>query len=87
MEDAKGTDVMLEGVKNAQGGILFKGPKAGQTRKIDLPTVGPDTMDAAHRAGLRGVVVDAGDVLVLHAEDCAARADALGLVFWARTGE
>ena len=87
MEDAKGTDAMLEGVKNAQGGILFKGPKAGQTRKIDLPTVGPDTMDAAHRAGLRGVVVDAGDVLVLHAQDCAARADALGLVFWARTGE
>lgn len=87
MEDAGGTDAMLGQVKNAKGGILFKGPKAGQTRKIDLPTVGPDTMDAAHRAGLRGVVVDAGDVLVLHSEDCAARADVLGLVFWARTGE
>lgn len=87
MEDADGTDAMLGQLTNAKGGILFKGPKAGQTRKIDLPTVGPDTMDAVHRAGLRGVVLDAGDVLVLHPEDCAARADALGLVFWARTGE
>ncbi|MDG1068990.1 MAG: UDP-2,3-diacylglucosamine diphosphatase LpxI [Sulfitobacter sp.] len=87
MEDAGGTDAMLAAYDNSQGGILFKGPKAGQTRLVDLPAVGPETMDAAQRAGLRGVVVDAGDVLVLHPEECAARADALGLVFWARTGE
>jgi len=98
MEDARGTDAMLDGLTEPDGmtqpdsmtqsggGILFKAPKAGQTRKVDLPTVGPETMDAAHRAGLRGVVVDSGDVLVLHPDQCTARADALGLVFWARTG-
>ena len=86
MEDAGGTDAMLDSLGDVQDGILFKGPKAGQTRKIDLPTVGPETLQAAHRAGLRGVVVDAGDVLVLHAAECAALADDLSLVFWARTG-
>jgi len=89
MEDARGTDAMIAGVQPGQaaGGILFKSPKAQQSRMVDLPTVGPDTFHAVHRAGLRGVVVDAGDVLVLHAQDCAALADAHGLVFWARTGE
>ncbi|MEH6644932.1 LpxI family protein [Sulfitobacter sp.] len=87
MEDARGTDAMLSEVAGAASGILFKGPKAGQTRKIDLPTVGPETLQAVHDAGLRGVVVDAGDVLVLHPRRCEELADALGLVFWARTGE
>jgi len=86
MEDVRGTDAMLGDLRKVKDGILFKGPKAAQTRKVDLPTVGPETMGAAHAAGLRGVVVDAGDVLVLHPEKCAERADALGLVFWARTG-
>lgn len=86
MEDTRGTDAMLAALAQKSGGILFKGPKAGQTRKIDLPTVGPQTLHAAQRAGLRGVVVDAGDVLVLHSKTCAALADELGLVFWARTG-
>ncbi|WP_298862966.1 UDP-2,3-diacylglucosamine diphosphatase LpxI [uncultured Sulfitobacter sp.] len=87
MEDARGTDAMLGDLGKVTDGILFKGPKEGQSRRIDLPTVGPETFDAAHRAGLRGVVVDAGDVLVLHPKACAERADANGLVFWARTGE
>lgn len=87
MEDASGTDAMLHGLKGLESGILFKGPKAGQTRKIDLPTVGPETLEAVHRAGLRGLVVDAGDVLVLNPDRCAALADHYELVFWARTGE
>jgi len=65
----------------------LKCPKENQTRKVDLPTVGPGTLESAHRAGLRGVVVDAGDVLVLNPEKCAALADEHKLVFWARTGE
>lgn len=86
MEDARGTDAMLARVGTAENGILFKAPKAGQSRLVDLPTVGPDTVEAVHKAGLRGLVVDAGGVLVLHSARCVQRADALGLVFWARTG-
>ena len=88
MEDAQGTDAMLGRVTAAAQGssaILFKGPKQGQSMNIDMPTVGPDTFEAAHAAGLAGVVVDAGDVLVLHAARCIELADRYGLVFWART--
>jgi DUF1009 family protein len=87
MEDRRGTDAMLGALETPNDGILFKAPKAGQSRQIDLPTVGPDTLEAVHLAGLRGVVVDAGDVLVLHPARCAELADHYGLVFWARTGE
>jgi len=84
MEDARGTDAMIAGLGGAQGGILFKGAKAQQSRMIDLPTVGPDTLEAAHAAGLAAVVVAAGDVLVLHRAACVEMADRHGLVFWAR---
>jgi hypothetical protein len=66
--------------------ILCKGPKAGQIREIDLPTIGPETIEAAHAAGLVGVVVDAGDVIVLEPARCAELADAYGMVLWSRRG-
>lgn len=89
MEDARGTDAMISGLgdMSKQRAILFKGPKLGQSRKVDLPTIGPATLEAAHQAGLVGIIVDAGDVIVLDAPRCAALADEYALVFWARTGE
>ncbi|MEP5731907.1 MAG: UDP-2,3-diacylglucosamine diphosphatase LpxI [Sulfitobacter sp.] len=66
--------------------ILCKGPKTGQIREIDMPTIGPATIKAAHAAGLAGVVVDEGDVMILEAARCAALADELGLVLWSRRG-
>ncbi|MCX7559919.1 UDP-2,3-diacylglucosamine diphosphatase LpxI [Sulfitobacter sp. F26204] len=66
--------------------ILCKGPKIGQIREIDLPTIGPDTIKAAHEAGLVGVIVDEGDVIVLDATRCTALADEYGLVLWSRRG-
>ena len=66
--------------------ILCKGPKLGQIREIDLPTIGPATIEAAHQAGLAGVIVDEGDVIVLEAARCAALADEYGLVLWSRRG-
>lgn len=84
MESAGGTDAMLGCLENPDRAILYKAPKAQQSRLVDMPTVGPDTLSAAHHAGLVGVVVEAGGVLVLHPELCTKRADELGLVFWAR---
>lgn len=67
--------------------VLCKGPKVGQIREIDMPTIGPATLEAAHAAGLAGVIVDAGDVIVLEPERCAEVADAYGLVLWCRSGD
>lgn len=66
--------------------VLCKGPKLGQIREIDMPTIGPATIEAAHQAGLVGVIVDAGDVIVLEADRCAALADQYGMVLWCRDG-
>jgi DUF1009 family protein len=45
----------------AKGGILFKAPKPGQERRVDLPVIGPATVAGAARAGLAGIVIEAGD--------------------------
>ncbi|MDG1170863.1 MAG: UDP-2,3-diacylglucosamine diphosphatase LpxI [Sulfitobacter sp.] len=66
--------------------VLCKGPKKGQIREIDMPTIGPATIEAAHAAGLAGVIVDEGDVIILEAERCAALANHYGLVLWSRRG-
>ncbi len=90
MEDADGTDALvarLAPLSADMRAILCKGPKPGQSRQIDLPTIGPETFEAAAQAGLVGVVIDAGDVLLIDKARCTELADAHGLVFWARTGE
>jgi hypothetical protein len=47
------------------GGVLFKAPKPGQELRADMPLIGPDTADQVVRAGLAGIAVQAGGVLVL----------------------
>jgi len=87
IEAIGGTDHLLASlppqVKSVRA-VLFKGPKPDQSRLIDLPTIGPETLRAAHAAGLVGIAVAAGEVMVLEPERCAALADDLGLVLWAQ---
>ncbi|MCA8929284.1 MAG: UDP-2,3-diacylglucosamine diphosphatase LpxI [Alphaproteobacteria bacterium] len=83
VEAVEGTDAMLARARDLRrdgpGGVLVKLAKPGQDRRIDLPTVGPDTVDLAIRAGLRGLAVEAGGALVLERDALAATADAAGL--------
>lgn len=69
------------------GGVLFKAPKPGQDRRIDLPAIGPDTIAQCVSAGLRGVVIEANGVMVLDADTLRDRADAAGLFVWIRAAE
>ena len=68
VEAAEGTDALLArcgGLKRqGPGGVLVKGRKPGQERRVDLPTIGPATLHGAAAAGLRGVAVEAGHTLV-----------------------
>ena len=56
-------------------GVLVKAPKAGQDHRIDLPVIGPPTVEAAAGAGLAGLAVVAGSTLVAEPERIAAAAD------------
>ncbi|WP_299961824.1 UDP-2,3-diacylglucosamine diphosphatase LpxI [uncultured Roseobacter sp.] len=86
IESIGGTDHMLAtlpaGVAQARA-LLIKSAKAGQDRRVDLPTIGPDTLRAVAEAGLAGLVIEAGSVIVLDRQAVVAAADAAGLVLWA----
>ena len=56
-------------------GVLIKAAKIGQDQRIDLPTIGPLTIEGAAAAGLAGVAVVAGTTIVAEAELIAAAAD------------
>lgn len=91
VEALPGTDAMLAQLAalegQGRGGLLYKAPKPGQDRRIDLPSLGPGTVAAAAAAGLSGVAFEAGGVLLLDRAATVAAADAAGLFLWGRAPE
>jgi DUF1009 family protein len=59
--------------------VLAKAPKPIQETRVDLPTIGPATIEGVARAGLAGVVGEAGRLLVLERERVIELADELGV--------
>lgn len=92
VEALPGTDAMLDWVAQiASGwrpdgarGVLYKAPKPGQDRRVDLPALGPVTLAKAAAAGLAGIAWQAGGAVVLDQARLGAEADRLGLFLWAR---
>lgn len=66
------------------GGILAKAAKPGQDRRVDLPTIGPDTISRAADAGLSGVVIEHQSVMVLDFEQTLSDATARNMFLWVR---
>ncbi len=83
IEAAEGTDALIRrcGALQRQGhaGILVKGHKSGQERRLDLPAVGEETVRAAIEAGLRGIAVEAERTLVFDRDRMVRAADAAGI--------
>jgi len=70
--------------KNIIGGMLFKTPKVNQDFRIDLPTIGPDTVEKAIEARLGGIVISHGDVLVLDKNSVIEKLNDAGMYLWVR---
>ena len=88
LEGLEGTDAMLERVAGLRAsrrlssryaGVLVKLCKPEQDERADLPSIGVQTVLKAHAAGLAGIAVEAGRVLVLERERVLAEADRLGV--------
>jgi DUF1009 family protein len=89
LEAQEGTDAMLRriatlapAIRGAPGqprGVLAKACKPAQERRIDLPTIGLATIQAAAEAGLAGIAGEAGLVLVIDRDAVVELADRLGL--------
>jgi DUF1009 family protein len=86
IEAAEGTDNMLARLAELrlQGrvraklgtGVLVKAAKSGQDRRFDLPSIGPQTVAGVKQAGLAGIAVVAGDVIIAEPQRVAEAADA-----------
>jgi DUF1009 family protein len=95
VEAQEGTDAMLRrvaelpqalrGSAERRRGVLVKRPKPIQERRIDLPTIGVRTIEAAAAAGLAGVAVEAGGALAVRRADLVAAADRAGLFVYGFT--
>lgn len=72
------------GAPERRGGLLFKAPKPGQDRRADLPTLGPRTVMAAAKAGLNGIAIEAGGVIVLDQPHVITLLDSFGMFLWVR---
>lgn len=88
LEGIEGTNGLLERVKDLRGhgrlagkagGVLVKCAKPEQEVRADLPSIGPQTVELAHAAGLSGIAVEAGRSLVMEAGRVIEAADRLGL--------
>ncbi|NNC36013.1 MAG: DUF1009 domain-containing protein [Acidimicrobiales bacterium] len=89
VEAAEGTDAMLErvadlhpdirGTDKSRAGILAKSLKPQQEVRIDLPTIGVDTIEYAARAGLAGIALVSDKAFVLNKDAVINAADRYGL--------
>jgi DUF1009 family protein len=89
LEAQEGTDAMLEristlplalrGVAGDPRGVLAKACKPGQELRVDLPTIGPETVRRAARAHLIGVAGEVGRILVIDRDETLRIADSEGL--------
>ena len=83
VEGIEGTDALIVRCgglrREGAGGVLVKVKKPQQDRRLDLPTIGADTVRRAAEAGLRGIAVEAGGTLVMDRPEVIAEADRLGL--------
>lgn len=94
VESIQGTDRMIESIvggslrylpdEHGARGILYKAPKPGQDWRVDLPAIGPTTVEKAIKAGLGGIVIEADAVLVLDRDKVVEMADEAGMFIWSR---
>lgn len=89
VEAQEGTAAMLErcaklpaairGSTVERRGVVAKMPKPIQDRRIDLPTIGAETIELAGKAGLAGLAGEAGGMLVVDRDLVRSMADRLGM--------
>lgn len=68
----------------SDGGLLYKAPKPGQELRVDMPLIGLGTVMRAAEAGLAGIVIEAGGVMLLDPEGVAEVLRAQGMFLWVR---
>ena len=83
VEAIEGTDEMLRRAakhkREGPGGVLVKVKKPEQEQRVDLPTIGVNTVEMAAEAGLRGIAIQSGHALIVDRTEVVRLADLKGL--------
>lgn len=83
VEAIEGTDALIERAgalqRSGLGGVLVKMAKTHQELRVDLPTIGVETIQNIAKSGLRGIAVEAGRTLILNQPDVLKMAQEKGL--------
>lgn len=76
-----GTDAMLNNMQDRElsDAFLVKAMSPNQLPTMDPPAIGSHTLEAAAKAGLIGILVEAGRTIVVNPNLVRAKADELGL--------
>jgi len=83
LEAIEGTSDLIERIRPYQrtgrGGLLIKMAKPHQNLKVDLPTIGPETIEKMHQSGLIGIAIESGRSQILNKEKTLALANQYGI--------
>ncbi len=85
IETLQGTDALLDFVSKTaphlrrSAGVFVKAAKTDQDLRIDMPTIGPETVVSVQRAGLAGIVISANKVMLIEREATVNSINAAGL--------
>ena len=88
IETVQGTKQMLECVRDTStllrrvgGGVLVKREKIDQDLRVDMPTIGPETILQVHEAKLDAVIISPDTVIVIEQDECFRLCKKLSLSF------
>ena len=81
LEGIEGTKAMILRMKELNKGdaVLVKMPKVGQNLKIDMPTIGLETVRECVESGICGIVIKAESTIFLHQSEAIALANDRGI--------
>ena len=71
IEKRKGTKDMLKSIRknNLKNKLLLKMPKSKQDLRVDLPTIGLETLKDCKKANIKGIVVKSGQNIFLNKQE------------------
>lgn len=84
-ETPEGTDALIRraGLEVGPGITIVKVARPGQDPRLDLPAIGPETVEVLAEVDGAGLAVEAGATIVIDAEAVGRAADAHGRAVWA----
>lgn len=85
VEGVEGTDELIARIADLKSrgrlkwsgreGVLVKAAKPQQDLRVDMPTIGPKTVEAVAAAGLAGIAVESGRVMIVDRAETITVAD------------